>query len=58
SKGFTNLHTRVYENILDGNGYGIEDARASIELAHKIRNAAPGNNFDYLHPIVKKILKK
>ncbi|MBT8380946.1 MAG: Gfo/Idh/MocA family oxidoreductase, partial [Ignavibacteria bacterium] len=58
SKGFTNLHTRVYENILDGNGYGIEDARASIELAYKIRNAAHCNNFDYLHPIVKKLLKK
>lgn len=58
SKGFTDLHTRVYENILDGKGYGIEDARASIELAYKIRNAAPGSNYDYIHPIAKKILKK
>ena len=58
STGFTDLHTRVYENILDGNGYGIEDARASIELAYKIRNAAPVKNSDYLHPIVKKLLNK
>jgi UDP-N-acetyl-2-amino-2-deoxyglucuronate dehydrogenase len=58
SKGFTDLHTRVYENILDGNGYGIEDVRASIELAYKIRNAAPGKNYDDLHPIVKKLLNK
>ena len=58
SKGFTDLHTRVYENILDGNGYGIEDARASIELAYKIRNATPGKSFDCIHPIVKKLLHK
>ena len=58
STGFTDLHTRVYENILDGNGYGIEDVRASIELAYKIRNAAPVKNSDYLHPIVKKLLNK
>ena len=58
STGFTDLHTRVYENILDGNGYGIEDVRASIELAYKIRNAAPVKNSDYLHPIVKQLLNK
>ena len=58
STGFTDLHTRVYENILDGNGYGIEDVRASIELAYKIRNAAPVKNSDYLHPIIKKLLNK
>jgi UDP-N-acetyl-2-amino-2-deoxyglucuronate dehydrogenase len=58
SKSFTDLHTRVYENILDGNGYGIEDTRASIELAYKIRNATSGKNFDCMHPIVKKLLNK
>jgi len=52
------LHTRVYENILDGNGFGIEDARPSIELAHKIRNAVPGNNYEFCHPIIKKLLNK
>jgi UDP-N-acetyl-2-amino-2-deoxyglucuronate dehydrogenase len=39
SDGFTNLHTCVYENILAGNGFGIEDARPSIELVYSIRNA-------------------
>jgi len=58
STGFTDLHTRVYENILDGKGYGIEDTRPSIELAYKIRNAQPGNNYDCIHPIVKKLLNK
>jgi UDP-N-acetyl-2-amino-2-deoxyglucuronate dehydrogenase len=39
SDGFTDLHTRVYEEILAGRGYGIADARPSIELTHQIRNA-------------------
>jgi UDP-N-acetyl-2-amino-2-deoxyglucuronate dehydrogenase len=38
SDGFTDLHTRVYEEILAGRGYGIADARPSIELTHRIRN--------------------
>lgn len=42
TEGFTNLHTVVYKNILNGNGFGISDARPSIELVHKIRN---GINF-------------
>ncbi len=39
SNGFGELHKRVYEDILNGNGFGIEDARPSIELVHSIRNA-------------------
>lgn len=41
SGGFTDLHTTLYENILEGNGFGIEDARPSINLVHQIRNAVP-----------------
>jgi len=40
SDGFENLHTRAYEEILAGRGYGIADARPSIELVHRIREAA------------------
>ena len=40
SEGFTDLHTRVYQNVLDGQGFGIADARPSVELAHRIRHAA------------------
>jgi UDP-N-acetyl-2-amino-2-deoxyglucuronate dehydrogenase len=39
SDGFTDLHTRVYEEVLAGGGYGIEDARPSIELTHQIRHS-------------------
>ncbi len=40
SEGFTDLHTRSYEEILAGRGFGIDDARASIELAHRVREQA------------------
>ena len=35
---FTDLHTVSYQNILEGNGYGLEDARTAIEIVHDIRN--------------------
>jgi UDP-N-acetyl-2-amino-2-deoxyglucuronate dehydrogenase len=38
STGFDDLHTKVYADILDGGGYGIEDARPAVELVHQIRN--------------------
>lgn len=40
SGGFRDLHTRVYEETLAGRGFGIEDARPSIEFVHAVR-AAP-----------------
>jgi UDP-N-acetyl-2-amino-2-deoxyglucuronate dehydrogenase len=39
SEGFVDLHTRVYEHVLDGPGFGIGEARPAIELAHRIRTA-------------------
>jgi len=38
SDGFTELHTTSYEEILKGNGYGIQDAMTSIQLVNGIRN--------------------
>ena len=56
SGGFTDLHTRVYEGVLEGNGYGLEDARQAIEIVHDIRNSEPiGLKGDY-HPFAKKKL--
>ncbi len=37
SDGFTDLHTTSYQEILKGNGFGLHEARPSIELAHQIR---------------------
>lgn len=50
SDGFTDLHTKVYRDVLAGGGFGIQDARPSIELAHKIRTAAPAGLKGEYHP--------
>ncbi|MDM3888185.1 UDP-N-acetyl-2-amino-2-deoxy-D-glucuronate oxidase [Pseudomonas sp. BCRC 81390] len=39
SEGFTDLHTTSYAEILAGRGYGIEDARHSVETVNVIRSA-------------------
>lgn len=36
SDGFTDLHTLTYQQILAGNGFGVEDARESIGLTSTI----------------------
>ena len=38
SSGFTDLHTVSYQGILKGKGFGLKDARKSVEIVHKIRN--------------------
>jgi UDP-N-acetyl-2-amino-2-deoxyglucuronate dehydrogenase len=38
SDGFTELHTRSYEEILKGNGFRLEEVKRSINLVHNIRN--------------------
>jgi len=55
SEGFTDLHTRVYEETLAGKGFRIEDARPSIELVHKIRTGSVSVNFDCVHPMIAAI---
>jgi len=52
SDGFTDLHTVSYREILNGNGYGLDDARHSIEIVQAIRNKnIAGKTGDY-HPFV------
>lgn len=41
SEGFADLHTDVYRRTLQGQGFGIEDARPSIELVTRLRSLAP-----------------
>ena len=40
SEGLEHLHTKVYRRTLAGDGFGIDDARPSIELVHAIRQSA------------------
>jgi UDP-N-acetyl-2-amino-2-deoxyglucuronate dehydrogenase len=37
TEGFDDLHTHSYEKIIKGKGFGIEEARPSIELVYKLR---------------------
>lgn len=55
SGGFKDLHTRSYEEILLGNGFGLNDAYSSINIVSEIRNLTPiGLTGDY-HPFAKKV---
>jgi UDP-N-acetyl-2-amino-2-deoxyglucuronate dehydrogenase len=38
SEGFTELHTKSYEEILKGNGFRISETKRAIQLVHDIRN--------------------
>lgn len=55
SGGFKDLHTSSYEEIIAGNGFGLEEAYGSIEIVSQIRNINPlGLKGDY-HPFCKKV---
>ncbi len=57
SEGFKDLHTQIYRKILDGEGFGLEESKKSIETVYTIRNARPaGLKGDY-HPLLKKLKK-
>ena len=51
SGGFTDLHTRSYEAILNGEGFGIGEARQAIEIVHDIRHQFPKGIDDNSHPL-------
>lgn len=54
SDGFTDLHTRCYEEILAGKGFGLEENRAAIETVANIRTMdAVGRTGDF-HPLLEK----
>jgi len=53
SDGFDDLHTRVYQETLAGRGFGIEDARPSLELVHRIRHADITSRQADPHPLAR-----
>ncbi len=53
SEGFTDLHTVSYQEILKGNGFGLEEARRSIQTVHDIRNAKVIGLVGEFHPLAK-----
>jgi UDP-N-acetyl-2-amino-2-deoxyglucuronate dehydrogenase len=56
SGGFTDLHTASYQNVLDGNGYGLDVVRPSIELVNHIRTAPIELGRGEQHPDIAKVL--
>lgn len=52
SEGFTDLHTRIYEQMLAGRGFRISEARPSIELVYRIRHDPLATEDDALHPVL------
>lgn len=53
SGGFTDLHTRSYEEILAGRGFGLEENRTAIVTVSAIRNAAVAPLTGDYHPFLK-----
>jgi len=58
SEGFRDLHTLSYERILAGEGFGIDQARPSIQLCHDIRIAEPTGVSSNSHPFLKAVMKR
>lgn len=56
SGGFTELHTRSYEHILSGDGFGLDEARNSINIVSQIRKMDPLGLKGEYHPFCKKVL--
>ena len=56
SGGFTDLHTLSYEHILSGQGFGLEEARKSIEIVSDIRDSAISESKEVRHPFVERVL--
>ena len=51
SEGFGDLHTMSYHQILDGSGYGLDEALQSIQLVHDIRNSEPEGHGETSHEL-------
>ena len=52
SDGFTDLHTESYRQIVEGRGFGLDDALPSINLVHSIRTAERAGLSDSSHPLL------
>ena len=55
SGGFSDLHTRSYEEILKGNGFGLDEAYGSIKTVSSIRNLKPIGLKGEYHPFCEKV---
>ena len=56
SEGFTDLHTRSYQEILAGRGFTLDDVRPSVEFVSAFRNAPIEGHVGERHPFVAKVI--
>jgi UDP-N-acetyl-2-amino-2-deoxyglucuronate dehydrogenase len=54
SDGFTDLHTRIYERTIAGNGFGIDDVRPAIQLGYQLRHAPLTPIDESAHPFARR----
>ncbi|WP_116963004.1 Gfo/Idh/MocA family oxidoreductase [Fastidiosibacter lacustris] len=57
SDGFTDLHTVVYRDILDGNGYRVSHAKTAIEIVFSLRHKTPKGITKDSHPFCQKAIQ-
>lgn len=55
SDGFTDLHTKSYEKIIEGKGFTLEDSRKSIEISSNIMTSDVIGLKDDYHPYLRNI---
>jgi UDP-N-acetyl-2-amino-2-deoxyglucuronate dehydrogenase len=51
SSGFTDLHTLSYQKILKDEGFGLSEAKKSIQTVYNIRNSKLNPNMGDTHPL-------
>lgn len=57
SEGFTDLHTRSYEEILAGHSFGLDDIRPSIDIVSSFRNAPILVRDGVVHPFARRAVR-
>lgn len=50
SDGFGDLYTETHRGVMAGRGFGLQDVRPAVEMAHGIRNAALAPSDQAYHP--------
>ena len=54
SEGFTDLHTRSYEEIIAGRGFGLDEVRSSIDIVSTFRSMPVRSDSSVLHSFARK----
>lgn len=55
SEVFGDLHTAVYQETIEGRGFGVEDSRPAIELVYRIRKDTVRDGVVDAHPMVARL---